>query len=80
MKLTPSCISILSSFLLICLQSANASVTCKSPQADASGFGSCSYQGLGGMGASSPEEACTGNIGTAYNMCMCAASSAVIKW
>ena len=57
-----------------------AAVNCVNPGGDKTNFGTCSFQGLGGMGATEPSEACAGNQGDAYNACMCHASSEVIKW
>ena len=58
----------------------HAAVSCLSPSGDKESFGSCAFNGLGGGGASDPQEACAGNSDNTYNACMCAASSNVIKW
>jgi hypothetical protein len=68
------------SLLALTASPSQAAVNCVNPGGDKSNFGTCSYQGLGGLGATEPSEACAGNQGDAYNACMCHASSEVVKW
>ena len=62
------------------LPSVKAPVTCISASGNVDGFKACAFKAFGSGGASDSRTACSGNSGDAYNACMCAAASGVVKW
>ena len=66
--------------VFLALPKIHAAVSCISASGDVPGFKSCAFQALGSGGAGDSKSACAGNTGDAYYMCMCAASSAIVKW